>query len=163
MARIFVSIGSNIEREKNLPSSLRALEREFGKLTLSSVYESESIGFEGAPFYNMVVAFESARPVEEVSHLLRDIEIQHGRNRECKKFASRTLDLDLLLYDDLVCQEGPLHIPRDEITSYAFVLEPLAEIAPNFRHPVSNKTYGELWSAFDKSKSWQQRVTPLGE
>lgn len=161
MARIFVSIGSNIEREKNLPSSLRALEKEFGELTFSSVYESEAVGFQGAPFYNMVIAFESERPIQEIGRALRAIEIQHGRSRECKKFAPRTLDLDLLLCDDMISTEGsPQQIPRDEIFRYAFVLEPLAEIAPYYRHPVTQKTYAQLWSEFDKSKASQHRVAP---
>ena len=79
MPKVFVSIGSNIEREKNLPSALRALEQAFGQLTLSSVYESEAIGFQGAPFYNMVIAFDSEQPIEDVARTLRVIEVQHGR------------------------------------------------------------------------------------
>lgn len=159
----FISIGSNIEREKNIPFALRVLEERFGKLTLSGVYESDPVGFSGSPFYNLVVRFESDLPVQKVAAALRQIELDQGRSRSCEKFSSRTLDLDLILYGDVVLQEGKLEIPRSEITRYAFVLEPLAEIAPALRHPVLNETYGELWAKFDKRGLKQIRVVPPWE
>jgi len=156
----YISIGSNIDKDKNIPASLKALAARFGKLMVSSIYESEPVGFTGDTFYNLVVGFESDMDVKDVAKQLRQIELDHGRSRNSKKFSARTLDLDLILYGDLVIQEGRLRIPRDEIERYAFVLEPLAEIAGGLRHPVKQVSYAELWAKFDKSDLRQKRVTP---
>ena len=163
MPRCYISIGSNIEKERHIPSSLRALESHFGDLTVSSVYESEAVGFSGDNFYNLVVGFDSDLDVKSVAKILRQIELDHGRTRDCKKFSPRTLDLDLILYADLVINDGRLQIPRNEIEHYAFVLEPLAEIAPDLRHPISHRSYAEIWEHFDKSKVSQKRVQPEWE
>jgi 2-amino-4-hydroxy-6-hydroxymethyldihydropteridine diphosphokinase len=160
VTRGYISIGSNIDKDKNIPASLNALEKLFGKLIVSSVYESEPVGFSGDTFYNMVVGFDSDLDVKTVAKHLRQIELDQGRTRDCKKFSSRTLDLDLILYGDLILSDGRLQIPRDEIERYAFVLEPLAELAGDLQHPVSYISYAELWEKFDKSNLGQKRVTP---
>jgi 2-amino-4-hydroxy-6-hydroxymethyldihydropteridine diphosphokinase len=116
------------------------------------VYESEAVGFEGDAFYNMVIACSVDVPVMQVNRILRDIEDTYGRDRSGPKFSSRTLDLDLLLYDDLVIEQDGLVLPRGEILKNAFVLWPLAEVAPDLVHPVAGKRYAELWSEFDKSR-----------
>lgn len=152
MARVYLSIGSNIDREVNIRGGVADLKKQFGELTLSSVYESESVGFDGDSFYNLVAVLDTGERVEVVSRILHDIEAEHGRTREGPRFSSRTLDIDLLTYDDLVTQDNGLELPRDEITKNAFVLWPLAEIAADEKHPVLNQTYGELWQAFDKNK-----------
>ncbi len=156
----YISIGSNIDKDKNIPASLQALEHHFGKLLVSSIYESESVGFIGDTFYNLVVGFNSELSVKEVARLLRQIELDNGRTRNSQKFSPRTLDLDLILYDNLILNDGRLQIPRDEIERYAFVLEPLAEIAPALKHPVSQLSYADLWEKFDKTSLQQKRVTP---
>ncbi len=94
-----------------------------------------------------------------MAKILRQIELDHGRTRDSRKYAARTLDLDLILYGDLIISDGRLQIPRDEIERYAFVLEPLAEIAPDLLHPISKKSYAQLWEAFDKSDLKQQKLT----
>lgn len=160
MTRGYISIGSNIEKEKNILSALRALAMYFGGLVVSSTYETEAVGFTGDTFHNLIVGFDSDLDVKTIAEQLRQIELDHGRTRECKKFSSRTLDLDLILYGDLVITEGRLQIPRDEIERYAFVLEPLAEIAGDLRHPVSKTSYRELWERFDKSGITQKRIKP---
>ncbi|MGR8998324.1 MAG: 2-amino-4-hydroxy-6-hydroxymethyldihydropteridine diphosphokinase [Gammaproteobacteria bacterium] len=160
MPRGYISIGSNIDRDKNILASLQALEHHFGKLTVSSIYESEPVGFSGDPFYNLVVGFDSYQDVKEVAKQLRQIELDNGRTRNCQKFSARTLDLDLILYGDLIVNDGRLQIPRDEIEHYAFVLEPLAEIAPTLQHPVNHTSYAELWDKFDKTDLKQKRITP---
>lgn len=152
MATIYISLGSNIDREQNTRAGIDALKQAFGELKLSSVYESEAVGFEGDAFYNMVIACDVDTPVHETNQILRDIEDANGRDRSGPKFSSRTLDLDLLLYDDLVLDEKGLKLPRGEILKNAFVLWPLAEIAPHLIHPETNTSYAELWSAFDKTK-----------
>ena len=102
---------------------------------------------------------ETDEVVSKVTQILHEIENAHGRTREGPRFSSRTLDIDMLLYDDLVMHNGKLELPRDEITRNAFVLWPLAEIAPDLKHPVLKKTYANLWAAFDKDR---QPLWPVG-
>lgn len=146
MPSVYVSIGSNIDRERNIRSAVIALKQHFGTITLSSVYETQAQGFSGDPFYNLVAGFETSLNVDAINAVLHEIENQHGRRRAEQKFSSRTLDLDLLLYDDLIL-EGQ-KIPRDEITRYAFVLLPLVEIAPDLVHPKYQLTMNKLWNDF---------------
>lgn len=160
MARAFVSIGSNIDRERNIAAALASLQQQFGELQQSTTYETEAVGFEGDPFYNLVVGFDTTLPAREVARLLHDIEDRHGRQRQGGKFSARTLDLDLLLYDDLVLDDQNLKLPRPEILEYAFVLRPLAEIAGQRRHPLNGFSFAELWDAFDPTA---QPMWPVGK
>ena len=157
MAQVYVSIGSNIERERNIDTALQALAAAYGELQLSSVYESAAVGFDSAPFYNLVVAFETDVSPQAVQEVLHHIEDSQGRRR-AGELAARTLDLDLLLYDELVIQAGKLVLPRADIDRYAFVLGPLAEIAGEQRHPVTGIRYADMWSAFDTAGQELQRI-----
>ena len=159
MSKGYISIGSNIDKEIYIPASILALDQLFGELVVSSVYSSESVGFTGDSFYNLVVGFNSELTVKDVARQLRNIELANGRTRDSQKFSARTLDLDLLLYDSLVINDGRLQIPRDEIESYAFVLEPLAEIAPALKHPINGLSYAELWERFDKTDLKQHKIS----
>lgn len=150
MPQVFVSIGSNINREQNIRSAIKSLKGFYPQLLISSVYESEAEGFTGDPFYNLVVGFE-AEDIETINKTLRTLENQHGRTRSEEKFSSRTLDLDLLLFGDEIFQH--LDVPRAEITRYAFVLWPLVEIAPDVIHPQYHKSIAELWNQFQKQHS----------
>jgi len=152
VATIYISLGSNINREENTRAGIGALKRAFGDLVLSSVYESEAVGFTGDAFYNMVISCQVSSPVHETNQILRDIEDANGRDRCGPKFSSRTLDLDLLLYDDIQLDENGLKLPRNEILKNAFVLWPLAEISPELVHPETNRSYSQMWLDFDKSK-----------
>lgn len=154
----FISIGSNIDKDIHIPSCLNALAGHFGQISCSSLYESAPVGFSGESFHNAVVQFESELPAEEVANILRQIEHDHGRLRSGQKFSSRTLDLDLILYGEQVISDDQLQIPRDEIERYAFVLEPLAEIAPELKHPISGLTYRQLWQRFDRSGQSQIKL-----
>lgn len=158
MARIYISLGSNIDRAANTRAGVEALREAFGELQLSSVYESEAVGFEGDAFYNMVIACDTDLGVHQANRVLGDIEDANGRDRSGPRFSSRTLDLDLLLYDDLVLDENGLRLPREEILKNAFVLWPLAEIAPELQHPATGETFSALWERFDKSR---ENLTPI--
>lgn len=151
MARIFIGVGSNREREKHIRAGIRALRGVFHDLRISTIYENEAVGFSGDNFYNFVVACDTGLEVEEVVDALHRIEDEYGRDRSQPRFSSRNLDLDLLLYDDLVIDTGSLHLPRPDINEYAYVLCPLAELAPELVHPVSGKTCAVLWSEFDRA------------
>lgn len=157
----YISVGSNIDKEQNIPSSLKALRQHFQGVESSSIYETAAVGFSGENFYNLIVKFESDLRAEEIAALLRQIELDHGRARNCQKFSSRTLDLDLILYGDEIIHNEILQLPRDEIEKYAFVLEPLAEIAADRCHPVTGKSYRQLWSQFDKSDLQQTKIAGL--
>jgi 2-amino-4-hydroxy-6-hydroxymethyldihydropteridine diphosphokinase len=160
MARVHVSIGSNIDPAANVRSCLDCLEREFGTLTVSSTYRSAPVGFEGDDFYNLVVGFDTDLEPRALVARLKAIEDSHGRRRAGRpRFSARTLDLDLLLYDNLILRDGDLELPSDEITRYAFVLQPLAEIAGRHRHPLLGQTYAALWRAFDAE---QQPLRAVG-
>lgn len=151
MSQVYISLGTNVNRDENLQFGLKALSHAFGSLELSSLFESEAVGFKGPIFYNMVIGVFTDFDINKVATLLRDIEYTYGREKNAQKYSPRTLDLDLLLYDDLILQT-PAQIPRDEITKNAFVLWPLAEVAGDKFHPVYQKTYQQLWQNFDKSK-----------
>ena len=158
----FISIGSNINPEHNIPSALEALQDKFGSLTYSSVYESASVGFAGDAFLNLVISFYSDHDPVHIALQLKNIEEEHERVRTEEKFSSRTLDLDLLLYDQKIIATEALTIPHKDILDYAFVLEPLAEIAPERHHPVKDVCFEKLWQEFDKSKAAQQKVDLVG-
>jgi 2-amino-4-hydroxy-6-hydroxymethyldihydropteridine diphosphokinase len=151
MPRVYLSIGSNIEREQHVRSALKALRGRFGELTVSRIFESEAVGFAGDDFFNLVVGFDSDASVFDLVAGLRDIELAHSRDRRAPRFSSRTLDLDLLLYGDLVMDEQGIRLPRDEIGRYAFVLGPLAEIAGEMRNPLDGRRFADMWREFDQA------------
>jgi len=158
MPRVFVGIGSNIERERSIRAGVVDLRKQYREVQLSSVYESDAVGFDGDAFYNLVTAFDTDDSIEQVVASLAQIEDRHGRVRNGERFAARTLDLDLLLYGDEIISAKNYHVPRDEIPRYAFVLWPLAEMVPEGVHPEIGETYATLWEKFDKRN---QQLRPI--
>jgi 2-amino-4-hydroxy-6-hydroxymethyldihydropteridine diphosphokinase len=158
MPRCWLSIGSNQDREPSIQGAVRDLRAAFGSLSLSSVYESPAEGFVGAPFLNLVAGIETDLGVADLDRVLRGIEDAHGRVRGPDKFAPRTLDIDLLTYGDTLGTLDGRLLPRDEILRYAFVLGPLAEVAPDEVCPGTGQTYRQLWIGF---RPGRRPLTPV--
>ena len=154
MGKAYLSLGSNVAPEQNLASALHALRERFGTLQVSPVYRTRAIGFDGPDFLNAAAILESDLDVHALNDWLHALEDAHGRDRSGPRFGDRPLDIDIVFYDDLVT-EGPgnpgsgpgqaLRIPRDELR-HAFVLKPLADIAPEFVDPRSGLTLASLWT-----------------
>lgn len=158
MPRAYLSLGSNIDREKNIRGALCELEKRYGDLLISTVYESEAVGFIGDAFYNLVVGIDTDKRVATLAAELRAIEEAHGRDRQGPRFSSRTLDIDILTYGNACGEVDGVMLPRDETLKNAFVLRPLADIAGNDRHPQTARTYAEHWDAYDQKK---QKLWPI--
>ena len=151
MATVYVGLGSNIDPEDKLHLGVCELRARYGELQLSAVYRSRAVGFEGQDFLNLVASFETDCSPAAVCDEIELIHTLAGRDRNDGKWASRSLDIDLLLYDDLVVDDKPVRIPRNDVLEYSFVLRPLAELAPDLRHPVTGRTMLEHWQEFDAS------------
>lgn len=155
LTKVFLGIGSNIDRENSIGTALKSLQTAFGEIHVSPTFESEAVGFSGDNFYNLVIAFETDRSLPEVVSIYRAIEDASGRDRTDPKFSARTLDIDPLLYGDLICKQ-PVQLPRDEILQNAYVLWPLAILAPEHKHPVTGLSFAEHWKNYHNSqKLWQ--------
>lgn len=148
--QIYVGIGSNMKRKYHIEMAVSELKSHFGKLKISPVYESPAVGFKGDNFYNLVIFFESNLSLNEVENAVKRIEDKSGRDRTQEKFSARTLDIDLLLFDDCVLHQQGINIPRDEITQQAFVLKPLYDIAPELIHPETKKNISKHWVQFQQ-------------
>lgn len=164
MSRVYISIGSNIERYRHVTAALDALAEWFGDLVISPVYESESVGFDGSDFLNLVVGINTVVSVGELTRRFKQLEAENGRKAGAPKFSPRTLDLDILTYGDASGNKEGVELPRSEILKNAFVLRPLADIAPDERHPVCGQSYRQLWQDYDTGQklwpvdfSWQGR------
>jgi 2-amino-4-hydroxy-6-hydroxymethyldihydropteridine diphosphokinase len=150
MSSAYIGIGSNVDRNENIHSGISQLKKLGTELIISSVYESKAYGFTGDNFYNLVIGLKTdITPFALVSEL-REIEQQHGRTRNEPRFSSRTLDLDLLLYDNMICHDDRLNLPRGDILTCAFVLGPLAEIAGHIRHPETGVMISDIWTTFKR-------------
>ena len=152
MIRVYLSLGSNVDRYRHLTSALNVLHDHFGHLQLSPVYESEAVGFEGDHFLNLVVMVEVPISCGQLSRLLKTIEDHHGRDRSAARFSARTLDIDILTYGDAVGEVDGIVLPRAEILTNAFVLKPLADLAATAVHPAEGISYAELWRRYDQSR-----------
>lgn len=158
MVRVFLGIGSNIERERYITAGLDALQAMFGNLSLSSVYDSAAVGFSGQPFLNLVAEVRTGLPLAALAARLRHIETEFGRPANAPRFSARQLDIDILTYGDVVGAVDGVQLPRDEILENAFVLCPLAELAQDALHPVEKRSYASLWQAYDRAAQPLVRV-----
>jgi 2-amino-4-hydroxy-6-hydroxymethyldihydropteridine diphosphokinase len=151
MPEVYVAAGSNVEPERHLAQAVAALRQEFPGARFSPWYRNTAVGFEGEDFINLVAGFRTELPLAEVLIRLHGIEAQCGRPRNAPRWAPRSMDLDVLLYGSLVCDEPGVRVPRPDLLKRAYMLGPLADIAPDVLHPTENRTIGELWRAFDRA------------
>lgn len=160
MPQVFVAAGSNIEPERHLAQAVRELRRRFPDIRFSPWYRNQAVGFEGDDFINLVAGFTTGLAVQEVVAELRAVEELCGRTRAAPKWAPRSMDLDILLYGDLICDTPGLKLPRPDLLKRPYMLGPMADLAPEVRHPTAHATIGELWARFDRSAHAMNRVIP---
>lgn len=151
MPALYVAAGSNVEPERHLALATELLRREFPDVRFSPWYRNRAVGFEGDDFINLVAGFTTTLPINEVLSRMYAIEVACGRPREAPRWAPRSMDLDVLLYGDLICDEPKLKLPRPDLLTRAFMLGPLAALAPELLHPTEKVTIGELWRRFDRA------------
>jgi len=147
VTRVYIAAGSNIEPERHLRQAVELLEQEFGPLVISPWYRNRAVGFEGEDFINFAIGFDTDLPLPVVVERLRGIETRCGRPRNAPKWAARAMDLDILLYGDVVSVEPQL--PRPDLLVRPYMLGPLADIAPQLVHPTQRATIAQLWGRFD--------------
>ena len=154
--KVYVGVGSNIDKVRNIKGCLNHLKYFFSEIRISPIYQSKAVGMEGDDFYNLVVQFKTSLGIKALEYKLREIEYCFGRKRNQLPHTSRTLDIDLLLFGNLVSEKH--NVPRDDITNYIFVLKPLYDIEPDLIHPIRHEKISMLWENFDKSL---QAIQPL--
>lgn len=166
VATAYLALGSNLgDREAHLSEAARTLASSEGvrRATLSRVYETAPLGPAGqGPYLNAVLRLETELPPAELLALLQRVEAAHGRDRGGERWGPRTLDLDLLLYDDRVIDEPALQVPHPHLHERPFVLEPLAELAPDLVHPTIGTRIRELARAVrdpEAVRPWPHRLS----
>jgi len=147
MSTAWLGLGSNINADVNIHAGIKALEETFSGVSLSPAYSSKSVGFEGDDFINLVARVETDMQPLELRQYLRDLEDRYGRKRNGPKFSDRSLDIDILFYDDLILLSPVLEIPRAEILKFAHVLKPLADLEPDLIHPSELRSMADIWAS----------------
>ena len=147
MSRAYLSLGSNLQPERHLRDAIAALRAHFGELQLSPVYRTRAVGFTGADFLNAAAVIDTELEPQALNDWLHALENAQGRDRGAPRFGDRTLDIDIVLFDDRILEgAGHLRIPRPEL-QHAFVLKPLADIAPDVAVPGTGLTLAQLWAS----------------
>ncbi len=150
MTGVYVAAGSNVDARRNIRRALSELRKRFPGLRVSSVYQNAAVGFQGDDFINLVVGFDTALSLRDLIAELRTIEAICGRARDALKWAPRSMDLDILLYGDMVGVTPEATLPRPDLLRRPYMLGPLADIAASLQHPVRHRSIGQLWSEFDR-------------
>ena len=144
---VLLSLGGNVEPERHLRTALDELRARFGQVVVSPAYRTAAVGFDGAPFINNAAMLRTTESLDALETWLHALEDWHGRDRSGPRLSDRTLDVDVVFYGDAVVRDGErVRVPRQEL-KYAFVLKPLADIAPDFVDPLGGRTLAELWRA----------------
>jgi 2-amino-4-hydroxy-6-hydroxymethyldihydropteridine diphosphokinase len=153
MSRAYLSLGSNLEPAAHLRSAIQALHARFGTVVLSPVYRTRAVGFQGSDFLNAAAVIETELEPGALNDWLHALEDAHGRDRSGPRYGDRSLDIDIVLFDDRVLTgPGNLRIPRPELR-HAFVLRPMADIAPDLVVPGDGRTIAALWEAHEDRRA----------
>ena len=161
MSIALLSLGSNVEPETHLRSAIAALRARSEDVVVSAVYRFPAVGYTGPDFLNAAATVRTGLDAGALNAWLHALEDAHGRDRSGPRFSDRTLDIDIVLFDDAVLSgAGNLRIPRDELR-HAFVLRPAAEIVPDWRHPGEGATLAALWDAHPDRRAEFARVDGL--
>lgn len=147
MSTAWLGIGSNLNADAHIRAAIAELREQFETITLSPSYISAAVGFDGDDFINLVARVETDMSPLELRQYLRDLEDRYGRKRDVPKFSDRSLDIDILLYDDLILVSPLLEIPRAEIIKFAHVLKPLTDLDPDLVHPGERRTMSDIWDS----------------
>lgn len=156
--QVTLSLGSNIERYKHINAALIALEREFGEVMSSPIYESDAVGFAGSAFLNSIAIVHTQKSLTDVIAILKNIEDHNGRDRTGPKFSPRTLDIDVVTYGEFHGAHEGIELPRAELFKNAFVLRPMADLIPDNIIPGQTLSYAQLWQRFDQTS---QALAPV--
>jgi 2-amino-4-hydroxy-6-hydroxymethyldihydropteridine diphosphokinase len=152
LARAYLSLGSNLEPGRHLDAALAALRARYGELVVSPTYRTAALGFDGPDFLNLAVGLDTDEDPVALDAWLHALEDAQGRRRDVPRFSSRSLDVDLLLYGNQVLKgPGHLELPRPDLAKHAFVLKPMADIAPDLVHPTLGRTLTQLWAEFPQA------------
>ncbi len=158
--RVWLSLGSNVDREKHIRAALDQLATRFGALVISPVYDCAAVGFVGNSFLNLVVGIQCDLSVGKLSAWLRELEARNGRIRDKNiRFNDRTLDVDILTYGTANGVIDGIELPRGEIVKHAFVLRPLVDVAAQELHPSLGVSYRDLLTQKDFSGQPIQPIT----
>lgn len=150
MTLAYVSGGSNLDAERNLILAAGELKRLHPGARFSRCYRNAAVGFEGPDFINFVVELPVQGTPAQLKVELEQIELRCGRSRNAPRWQPREMDLDILLFGEIVQDVPGLVIPRPDLLRWGFMLGPLAELAPELEHPSQKKTLQQLWQAFDR-------------
>jgi len=163
MPEVFVAAGSNIQPRARLRQVIALMREAWPDLRVSRAYLNKTVGFEGDDFINLVTGFHSDEPLSAVLEKLHAIETACGRPRQAPKWASRSMDLDVLLYGDAVGEFPGAVVPRPDLAKRPYMLRPLAEIAADAVHPTTGMTLGDMWARFDSAGHQMVPVELEGE
>ncbi len=143
MNRVYIGIGSNLNPERNCVLAIKALKELDPQLSLSEAYQSEAVGYQGPDFINLVAELNVSMSLDQLSISLKEIELNLDRHKQPSIMPCHTIDLDILLFNDVI-SDNPL-LPRKDIFIYPFVLQPLKQLAPDYFIPNTRQTVLELW------------------
>ncbi|MBR9790010.1 MAG: 2-amino-4-hydroxy-6-hydroxymethyldihydropteridine diphosphokinase [Vibrionaceae bacterium] len=146
MITAYIGVGTNIDREQHAKVAYKELQQLGEDLLVSPIYECEPIGFSSQNFYNFVIALRTTLSLEELSRCLREIEFKWGREENAQKYQDRTLDLDIVLFGEIISKQKP-ELPRSDIYKYPFVTKPLYDLEPHLVIPGDGRTVADVWYA----------------
>ncbi|VAW42071.1 2-amino-4-hydroxy-6-hydroxymethyldihydropteridinepyrophosphokinase [hydrothermal vent metagenome] len=152
---VYLGIGSNVNKQQNIQSCIDYLQASFKYCIISPTYQSPAFGFAGNDFYNLAIKIKTHFDLHALKEWLMRLEDLHKRDRSQPRYSNRTLDIDILLFNNLIFQDDYITIPRPEIITQAYVLKPLLDISATIKHPQSHKDLLEYWQSLQHKQVWR--------